>query len=396
LSDKGEGNRDEILPSHFLRSVSRPSNYRPTLDGWRAIAILLVMFEHGGSELFHPGGRFASPTWYSLSQTGVLGVSLFFGISGLLICGRLLDENEKTGEISLRSFYIRRVFRIIPPAFAYLATIGLLAIAGVIIVSPLEWLSSLFFSRNYILMPEPSGYYTAHFWSLAVEEHFYLIWPAALVALGSARARRLTPWLAIAVTIWRVVDFSWFNGQIWPGVLSDNIYARTDTCFDCLLWGCWIALIACVPVYKERLARRLSASVIAGLMIVLIACVTLNPPLRLAWQRFLVPVILVGTVFNPKLLFSRILEASPIRWIGRISYSLYLWQQLFLVKCEVPRPLPFGRLQEWPLNIVAVLVCAAASYYLLERPLIAIGHSFAARVQTRRSQTFAVAEPARR
>ncbi len=121
--------------------MSTPSkDYRPTLDGWRAIAILLVMFEHCGGALFEPGGRFPNPTWFGISQHGVFGVDLFFGISGLLICGRLLDENDRTGGISLRSFYTRRVFRIIPPAFAYLATIALLAIVGVIVVTPREWL----------------------------------------------------------------------------------------------------------------------------------------------------------------------------------------------------------------------------------------------------------------
>jgi peptidoglycan/LPS O-acetylase OafA/YrhL len=377
--------------------VSRPSkDYRPTLDGWRAIAILLVMFAHGGSELFYPGGRFASSAWYSLSLHGAFGVDLFFGISGLLICGRLLDEHEKTGGISLGSFYIRRIFRILPPAFAYLAIVGLLAIAGFIAVSPREWLSSVFFSRNYIVMPEATGWYTGHFWSLAVEEHFYLIWPAALLTLGARRARRYLPAIAIAVAIWRMADFHWLHGQIWPGVLSDNIYERTDTRFDGLLWGCWIALIASVPAYRVALARRLSPSVIAGLIVLLAACLVLNPPLAMAWEAFLVPVILAGTVLNPKPLFSRMLEAPPMRWVGRISYSLYLWQQLFLVGWKIPRPLPFGRLQEFPLNLVAVFVCASASYYLLERPLVAFGHSLSARLQTHRDSTFVVAEPVRR
>lgn len=377
--------------------MSRPSkDYRPTLDGWRAIAILLVMFCHGGSSLFYPAGRFASSTWYSISAHGGFGVDLFFGISGLLICGRLLDENEKTGGISLGSFYIRRVFRILPPAFAYLAVVGLLAIAGFIVVSPREWLSSVFFSRNYIVTPPDAGWYTGHFWSLAVEEHFYLIWPAALMTLGSSRARRYLPGIAIAVAIWRVADFHFFHGQIWPGVLNDNIYERTDTRFDGLLWGCWIALIVNVPAYRATFARRLSATVIAGLVIVLIACIALNPPLQMAWEAFIVPLILVGTVLNPTMLFGRFLETSPMRWVGRISYSLYIWQQLFMVSSKIPRPLPFGRIQEFPLNIVAVFVCASASYYLLERPLVALGHSLSARFQTRRNQTFAVAEPARR
>ncbi len=373
-----------------------PKDYRPTLDGWRAIAILMVIFAHGGSALLDAGGRYANPTLYALSQRGGFGVDLFFGISGLLICGRLLDETERTGGFSLGSFYIRRVFRILPPAFAYLAIVGILAIAGVIAVSPREWLSSVFFSRNYIVMPLDAGWYTGHFWSLAVEEHFYLIWPAALLTMGSSRARRYLPGIAIGVAIWRVVDFHFFHGQIWPGVLSDNIYERTDTRFDGLLWGCWLALIVSVPAYREILKQRLSPTVITCLVIALIACIALNPPLQMAWESFLIPAILAGTVLNPTMLFSRILELSPIRWIGRISYSLYIWQQLFLVRSKIPRPLPFGPVQEFPLNIVAVFVCASASYYLLERPLVALGHSLSTRYLSRQSEAFAVAEAVRR
>ncbi len=353
----------------------------------------MVMFAHGGSALFDAGGRYASPAWYALSQRGGFGVDLFFGISGLLICARLLDERERTGGFSLGSFYIRRVFRILPPAFAYLAIVGLLAIAGVIAVSPREWLSSVFFSRNYIVMPDGAGWYTGHFWSLAVEEHFYLIWPTALLMMGSDRARRYLPGIAIAVAVWRVVDFHFFHGQIWPGVLNDNIYERTDTRFDGLLWGCWIALIVSRPAYRAILTRRLSATVTACLIAALIACIALNPPLQMAWESFLVPVILAGTVLNPTMLFSRILEVSLMRWIGRISYSLYIWQQLFLVRSGIPRPLPFGRVQEWPLNILAVFVCASASYYLLERPLVALGHSLSARLRTRQSHIAAAQEP---
>ena len=170
------------------------------------------MFAHGGGALFCPDGRFANSTWYAISLHGTFGVDLFFGISGLLICGRLLDENEKTGGISLRSFYIRRVIQDSPACTCIPCGSRLLSIAGFIVVSPREWLSSLFFSRNYIVIPPGTGWYTGHFWSLAVEEHFYLIWPAALLTLGASRARRFTPWLANAVA----------SGEWWTTFVSTD------------------------------------------------------------------------------------------------------------------------------------------------------------------------------
>jgi len=153
-------------------------------------------------------------------------------------------------------------------------------------------------------------------------------------------------------------------------------------------------LIVSVPSFRATLSRRLSVSVIAGLILALIACIALNRPLQC--EAFLVPLILVGTVLSPTMLFSRILATWPMRLVGRISYSLYLWQQLFLVGWKGPRPLPFGSLQEWQLNIVAVFACAAASYYLLERPLVGLGHSLSAGYLSPRNQKFAVAEPAPR
>ncbi|MFZ0679607.1 acyltransferase family protein, partial [Candidatus Binatus sp.] len=155
---------------------------------------------------------------------------------------------------------------------------------------------------------------------------------------------------------------------------------------------CWIALIASVPAYRASFSRPWSGLIIGVLLVVLISLIALNPPLQTGLESFLVPLILIGTVLNPGLLFSRILETSPLRWIGKISYSLYIWQQLFLG--TITRPLPLGRLQEFPLNIVAVFVCAAASYYLLERPLVAIGHSLSSALKPPQDQTFEVAEPA--
>jgi peptidoglycan/LPS O-acetylase OafA/YrhL len=182
------------------------TGYLPTLDGWRAIAIVGVLLDHGVG--YSPLRHF--PKIVAFSRTGPNGVSLFFAISGFLICSRLLEEWRAFGQVSLRGFYIRRACRILPPAMFYLVVIAILSLCGLIIVSPGEWWSCVFFFRNYL--PESWisrgwGGYTVHYWSLAVEEHFYLLWPAALVLLGKVRARWFALSLALAVAGWRMVDF---------------------------------------------------------------------------------------------------------------------------------------------------------------------------------------------
>src|SRR6202012_4015158 len=104
---------------------------------------------------------------------------LFFAISGLLICSRLLEEESKAGHISVSAFYIRRFFRILPAAAFYLLVIAVLAVVRVIPVFPLDWLASLFFFRNYLMLrqylnhsPLSLPWYTGDFWSLSMEEHF--------------------------------------------------------------------------------------------------------------------------------------------------------------------------------------------------------------------------------
>jgi len=154
---------------------SRPGAlYLPTLDGWRALAILAVIFHH--ANLFSAGPL--SDQW--IFQNGYEGVDVFFAISGLLICWRLLDEESRRGRISLRNFYIRRAFRILPPAVIYLIAIAILSAIGLIHASAKELLASLLFFRNYLVQLghfSVSPWFTGHFWSLSVEEHFYLLLP---------------------------------------------------------------------------------------------------------------------------------------------------------------------------------------------------------------------------
>ncbi len=130
------------LPARAPASSSRaPRDYIPTLDGWRAIAIMAVIVCHGSGQLFSAAGRFPNPQWLRLTDYGALGVDVFFGISGFLICTRILQDKDGLGRISLRSFYIRRAFRILPPYLLHLAVLGLLTTAGILTVQRWEFTS---------------------------------------------------------------------------------------------------------------------------------------------------------------------------------------------------------------------------------------------------------------
>jgi peptidoglycan/LPS O-acetylase OafA/YrhL len=242
--------------------------------------------------------------------------------------------------------------------------------AGIISVQPIEWLSSLLFFRNYVT-PLHFGTYTDHFWSLAIEEHFYLLWPGLLVLCGSRRSRRVVVILALGVAVWRSVEFrhQWLI-KILPGA---GFSLRTDTRIDGLLWGCWVALLYMIPGYREGLTRWLSPWRWLAIVGVFIACLLTGPPLTLLWQALLLPFIVLGTVLHPSALVGRILEFSLLRWIGRLSYSLYIWQQLFLIGRDEIHSFPLGQLQRIPLNYLVVFGCAMLSYYLIERPSIRLG-----------------------
>ncbi len=359
---------DSLQPVNSSRR-SVTGRYLPTLDGWRAVAIAGVMTAH------------ALP--YHWAKYGSRGVSIFFGISGFLICSRLLDEHRNSGRIDLGAFYLRRSFRILPPYIGYLGVLAILTAAGIVWVRPSELLACLTFTRNYLPQPQPpsgmhQGWYTGHFWSLAVEEHFYLIWPLLLVALGSARARWAVAPLALAIGAWRVIDFRYrFVERVLPGV---SFYMRTDVSLDGLFWGCWLALLLDDPRWRACLQRGLTPLTWSVSLAAYVALVLFQPPLHPVAEAVLIPILLVGTVLHPETIVGRVLEWEPLRWFGRLSYSLYLWQQLFLLDGPENRSPALGRLQFLPISLVATFSCAIASFYLIEKPMIRLGHRLSSRL----------------
>jgi peptidoglycan/LPS O-acetylase OafA/YrhL len=342
-----------------------------TLDGWRGTAIMLVIMSHAAT-----WSRFHDRLWAS-EGIGNLGVDIFFVVSGYIITLRLLKELDKTSAIRLRHFYMRRAFRILPLVCSYLFVLILLSSS---IRLPdfrrSEIIGSLLFFRNYQMAATQQGHYTVHFWSLAVEEHFYLGWPILLLWLGKRRGLWFALAGAAACAAWRLYDCTHPNtwiGRILPG--QDNIWirqTRTDARLDGILLGCAVAiLLTMCPVRSFIQLNFPKETPLLGALLLI-----LNVKRAHGWPTLtsylLICLVLASTLLVEEGLAYKWLNSRMLVWIGTISYSAYIWQQLFLTRIESFRS-PFGKSGFFPLNLVCVLAISTLSFYLIERPCIAFG-----------------------
>ena len=332
----------------------------PSLDGWRGVAILLVLLDHATEDAF-------TGSLHHALRLGATGVGIFFALSGFLITTRLLAEAEHHGAISLKRFYVRRFFRLIPACLAYLLCIAALGVAGLIEVSSEQLLASLLFFRNYVSMDVLGpAWYTAHFWSLAVEEHFYLIWPAVLARTGGRAC--LPALMALCVAAWRHIDFKYhlISAGIW-------FAGRTDVRLDGLLWGCTLAILFARPDFRKWLSKLFSWRVFVLLVLLdVVSNMALRRHNYSSYEPLLLALMVIWPLLNQQSLLAGFLELPALKWFGRLSYSLYVWQQLWLVFPHAPAVL--GILQRAPVNLFCVLLSGCLSYYAIERPMIRLGH----------------------
>jgi peptidoglycan/LPS O-acetylase OafA/YrhL len=357
-------------------TIPRKSSYIPTLDGWRAIAVSLVIGAHCYTMLLNSHTRAGALAARFLSHAGY-GVDIFFALSGYLICTLLLQEKARTGTISLGRFYTRRIFRILPPILVYLATLFILAQCNLLPRIPaVDFLRVLFFARNYF----QGSWYTGHFWSLAVEEHFYLVAPLFFLVLPWKRALQIALVLVLAC-----IGIRWF--EFFHSTVEGLLQFRTENRFDALLWGGILALLLHRPAIRQRIAIRLTGpvAILAGISAVFLLNLFSSQPSRRTVVASIMPLLIAYTVLHAESLFGRLLELSFLRWIGRLSYSLYIWQMLFLP--DGTRPL--GQLQSFPLALIFPLLCAVASYYCVEKPMIRLGHKLASSPGERQSGRYA-------
>jgi len=342
------------------KSNKSKDHYLPSLDGWRAIAILMVVFSHAlTTASAHDGGALNLVAF----RVGTFGVMLFFAISGYLICTRLLIEEETAGSISLRLFYIRRIFRILPPAYVYLAIVAFT-------VSWSDIAPAAFFYSNYV---EPRSWFTGHFWSLAIEEHFYLLWPPILVWVG----RRRAIWAGVSLIALTVVLRQIAVHQLPPGA---DLPGYTHLRLDAFMFPCLLAILLrdarIANCFRMLMTPRIWCSAISVLAAGIIAGVLYpwwREPQRLL-QSAILPVLIVATVLRPHDWMARQLNRPWMERIGRVSYSIYLWQQLVFAPMLHNWGVAYLRI---PAQVVVVFALAAASYRWIEQPMIAWGKRMA-------------------
>jgi peptidoglycan/LPS O-acetylase OafA/YrhL len=339
-----------------------------TLDGWRGVAILFVILTHVSSYT-----RYKSMLWANL---GGFGVDIFFVLSGYIITLRFIEEREKSSTIDLRSFYVRRAFRILPLVVMYLLTLCVLSFfVDLVDYHGAEIYGSLLFFRNYQFAASHIGFYTLHFWSLSIEEHFYLLWPVLFLWLGSRRALWFAIVGALFCATWRIYDFthldSWV-GRMLPGSSVNYRVLCTDVRFDGLLLGCVVAILLTYPHIRNFIFRNCPKEfplLLAFLLLLNLIRTNVEPTPS---TYLLLCGMLASTLVVEEGLAYKWLNLRPLVWIGTISYSLYVWQVLFLIRPN-STTFPIGRLSLFPYNVVCALVVSALSYYFIEKPCIALG-----------------------
>ncbi len=328
------------------------------MDGLRALAVLLVLFGHVSiRNRLGPGGTVSD----LMAETGLLGVSLFFVISGFIITRLLIREIEQTGRIYLVRFYARRIVRLWPALWVMVMVTVLLTAVGALQAHVKDVAAALLFVTDYT--PGPNSEALFHTWSLGVEEQFYLIWPPVLLALGLMRGRRVVAGAILAAPIIRVACYflipAWRDHSFW------QFHNRYDLpAVGCLLALCWD------DERLQRLVRVWAYPLVAGGVAALAATEVVAADLTTDGFQLLVgytvqaaalAAIIAGGIAAADRGLGRFLNSRLLVHIGLTSYSLYLWQQMFLVT-------PFGPFTFVPLAVLATFLCAELSWRLLERP----------------------------
>jgi peptidoglycan/LPS O-acetylase OafA/YrhL len=355
----------------------------PSLDGWRAVSIALVLLDHSGYTRGFPTAL--NPLVHGWFGTGPMGVLFFFVISGFLITWLLLQEQAKHGFISLKHFYLRRALRILPVYFLYLVVLGFFTRYS----QPASaWLANLTFTTNFFAHPGA----TEHFWSLGVEEQFYLLWPGLLILFlhrqkngdGTILLKFLAVPLVVAPIARMIECKHWYPEPLHCLFAPGSFFLH----FDALAYGCMAAVLFTrwrtdLELFFEKHPRAIAWGGV-GLILAPAALSLVHFPGRFqaAGSGSLLSIgfglLLLQSILYPGRGFYRLLNWKWVSHVGVLSYSIYIWQQMFFGTGESIFGVKDAWWTDFPVWLLTALLAAHASYYLLEKPLLGLRAKFRA------------------
>jgi peptidoglycan/LPS O-acetylase OafA/YrhL len=360
--------------------------YLPALDGVRACAVIAVMMFHGG--IPHMDG-------------GFMGVDAFFVLSGFLITSLLIGEWRQALTIKLGSFWARRARRLLPALLMMLLFVAFFASVivpkGTYGALRLDALATLLYVSNWHFILVNSNYFNEtaasspllHTWSLAVEEQFYVIWP--LVVLGILHFTRSLRALFVLCCAAAIASATWMYVLYDGGVNTNRVYLGTDTRSQCLFIGCALAVALVLVTQRSHEQGRLAkgelwrpkgatgiavcgALGVAGAAgaVALWVLTTSASSFPYSGGFFLiglaVAAVILAAVAAPRSIVPRVLSLSPVRYVGRISYGLYIWHWPIFLWLDHARTGLYGY-ELFAVRVLVTFAVSVASFHLVERPI---------------------------
>jgi peptidoglycan/LPS O-acetylase OafA/YrhL len=337
----------------------------------------MVLGAHSAQVTGVSPGMYNTLNWFF---DGSLGVRFFFVISGFLITWLMVVEQRRNGRISLRDFYIRRALRIFPVYYAFLAVLFVLQVTTVFHLGLLSWIGNLTFTTNFLGAEWANG----HLWSLAQEEQFYLLWPTLFIFSGARRRTSMAACiLAAPILLCPVIRVLKYFHVLIP-VLTNG---RGMVSCDSIAIGC-----ACALLFAEKrdairvfMSKHGSSVMAVGVTFILIPYVStrlfrfgfFTVPFGETSQAVGFAMLLLHGISVPEFSFYKALNWRWICEIGVLSYSIYIWQQIF---CSNPAAFGLGRVwwMTFPLWLIPAFAVAVSSFYFFERPLFRLRARFRA------------------
>ncbi len=361
-----------------MHKLIRSQSHLASLDGARALSILLVLIAHGAGAY---GLQAVGAQHDLLEHLGQLGVSIFFVISGLLITWLMIKERDATGSVSLSSFYIRRALRILPVFCLLILSVSILKQFKFISITWVDIFRALSFTHNYPLHLHADidySWWLHHTWSLSLEEQFYLVWPSLFVFLPKRISPRLAVVLAFAGPLLRLMNY--FFLPAFRGAENGAFHTRIDI----LMVGCAAAFLLHSP--RSRL-RIHAIPVWPALLISALFLLVIDPYIAhhvtkhsfFAHLLILIMPTLEGLAIVISLLVLiagkhgtafQLFNLPVFNHIGRLSYSLYIWQQLFLLHDSARTLLSIS------LRMALIYLVARCSFHFLEQPFLKLRSRF--------------------